>query len=101
MYLYYYCNETYVGTVDIEVFMSMVPKKALITCTQEAEDLLNSLELMYGKRIERCTMQQAYDYSWGNGVINSEYRRLPPHVFTTKKMGKQLQWSEWDGTLCG
>lgn len=99
MYLYYYLNEKYVGTVDIEVFFELKQKKSLITCTQEAEDLLAALELMYGKSIQRDTLVATYHFLSGPVDHRGQYRQLPPHVFLTKKMGKQLQWSEWSGKL--
>lgn len=78
MYLYYYLNEKLVGTVDIEVFMELKTPKVLVTCSEDDKNLLCSLELMYGKQINRRT---------------SEYARLvklPSHVFTTKRCGKVL-----------
>lgn len=86
MYLYYYCNEKFVGQVDIEVFMSFQQKKSLITCDQAGEDLLSALELMYGKRLERGSLDEIRTVmSKSKGKV-----RLAPHVFTTKKMGKEL-----------
>lgn len=92
MYLYYYCNEKFVGQVDIEVFMSFKQKKSLITCDQAGEDLLSALELMYGKRIERSDYAEACKIQRSKFNSKGQNTYLPPHMFMTKRMGKMLEW---------
>lgn len=92
MILHYYLNEKYVGPVDIETFFDFKQSKTLITCTDECELLLGSLELVYGKRIQRFNSEFAY--SMGN-------KAMPKHIFLTRKSGKVLQWDDRNmGILC-
>lgn len=98
MYLYYYCNEKFVGQVDIEVFMSFQQKKSLITCDQAGEDLVSALELMYGKRIEHVSLKEAVKIHTHKFNYKGHNTYIPPHVFLTKKRGKQL---DWDALACG
>lgn len=92
MYLYYYLNEKYVGNVDIEAMLARKVLSALIVTDEKGGALLGSLEMMYGKHIEKFTPAEA----WG-----MRYRALPPHVYTTSKVGPVLKWDDRSCALCG
>lgn len=105
MYLHYYLNQKYVGVVDFEVFMDSKHNKTLITCSEDCENLLLGLELVYGKRIEQFTAEEAWTLVTRTTFIKrgtQSHMGLPQHVYTTKKCGKTLQWDERNRTLlCG
>ena len=104
MYLHYYLNQKYVGVVDIEVFMDSKHSKTLITCGEDCENLLLGLELVYGKHIERFGTEDAWALQHGHHYQRGQQKamRMSPHVYTTKKCGKVLQWDERNRTLlCG
>lgn len=91
MYLYYYLNEKYVGNVDIEVFLASKNSSYLVVTDEKGGALLGSLEMMYGKHIEKFTPAEA----WG-----MRYRALPTHVYTTSKVGPVLKWDDRSCALC-
>lgn len=96
MYLHYYLNEKYVGTVDIEVMMASKNRYSLIANDQEGQDLIGSLELMYGKKIPWFSAGEAYDLRRGVAIAYKDagQRSLPQHIYLTKKVGPVLAWSE-------
>lgn len=101
MYLYYYFNEKYVGTVDIEVMWASNNSGSLIVTDEKGEALLGSLELMYGKHIERFTRANAYALKQGIPLRGSNKKFvLAEHIYTTSKVGPVLKWDDQRDTLC-
>lgn len=101
MYLHYYLNQKYVGTVDIEVFFDTKSTKTLIACSEDCENHLLGLELVYGKSIPRIKRDEAWDMQHGHYSPRGQQKRMsmPAHVFTTRKCGPVLTWSDYDRTL--
>lgn len=97
MYLYYYFNEKYVGTVDIEVMFASKNRYTLITTDEKGASLLGSLELMYGRRI--LSFSPAYVYDCRHN-LKGNLNRLPEHIYTTSKVGPVLKWDDREHVLC-
>lgn len=101
MYLYYYLNEKYVGNVDIEVFLASKNSSYLVVTDEKGGALLGSLEMMYGKQIYKLTPELAYQIKRGIAPRGSgKTPRLPPHVYTTSKVGPVLKWDDRSCALC-
>lgn len=97
MYLHYYLNEKYVGPVDIEVFFDTKNAKTLVACSPECSDLLLGLELVYGKKIPSFSRAEMFDLKYMSK--DNKNSKMSAHVFTTKKCGPFLTWSDYDRTL--
>lgn len=99
MYLYLYINEQLVGNVDIEVMFASKTRSTLIVTDEKGAALLGSLELMYGKHIEKFTPAEAWGMRsrestpWSKTII-------PAHIYTTSKVGPVLKWDDHSCALC-
>lgn len=91
MYLSLYFNEKYVGQVDIEVYMQDTSNKLLVHHNQDSSDLIDSLQLMYGKKLTHLSPEQLYDRS----MVGQTHR-----VYLTKRAGPTLQWDTRVHRLC-
>lgn len=101
MYLYLYINEQLVGNVDIEVMFASKTRSSLIVTDEKGAALLGSLEMMYGKQIYKLTPELAYQIKRGIAPRGSgKTPRLPPHVYTTSKVGPVLKWDDRNCALC-
>ena len=102
MYLYYYLNEKYVGTVDIEVMFASNNPYSLIVTDEKGGALLGSLEMMYGKNIPSFTKSEAYDLKRGIRIAykDASLASLPQHIYTTSKVGPVLKWDTMSRVLC-
>lgn len=101
MYLYYYFNEKFVGNVDIEVMFASKNRSSLIVTDEKGGALLDSLELMYGRHIDKFTPAVAYNFRHAIAPRGSaKTPRLPPHIYTTSKVGPVLKWDDLSMSLC-
>ena len=98
MYLYYYLNEKYVGNVDIEAMLARKVLSALIVTDEKGGALLGSLEMMYGKHIEKFTPAEAWKMRARESTPWS--KTIPAHIYTTSKVGPVLKWDDRSCALC-